>query len=189
MPDGLVSYKIYMDNFPSSLQSQKQSLYLFLFFSHSDRDCQGWNCVYKKWRKKKKKDNQMTRVLPVNPSGEEALRFACMSPQKRAFDCIWKLLWTVSDQKINHSSDYLSKGVCRNGISHLGWLKKDKARDEIILLWIVYCSSALKVIQSGNTFFSRKPPRLRYLFYPNSVSWGRDSLSQSFIYVWVVKSW
>lgn len=172
MPDGLVSYKIYMDNFPSSLQSQKQSLYLFLFLffpivTEIVRAETVWE--YKKWRKKKKKDNQVTRVLPVNPSGEEALRFACMSPQKRAFDYIWRLLWTLSDQKINHSSDYLSKGVCRNGISHLGWLKKDKARDEIILLWIVYCSSALKVIQSGNTFFSRKPHRLRYLFYPNSV--------------------
>lgn len=57
MPDGLVSYKIYMDNFPSSLQSQKQSLYLFLFFfSHSDRDCQGWNCVrVQKMKEKKKK--------------------------------------------------------------------------------------------------------------------------------------
>lgn len=189
MPDGLVSYKIYMDNFPSSLQSQKQSLYLFLFFPIVTEIVRAETVCTKNEEKRKKKDNQMTRVLPVNPSGEEALRFACMPPQKRAFDYIWRLLWTVSDQKINHSSDYLSKGVCRNGISHLGWLKKDKARDEIILLWIVYCSSALKVIQSGNTFFSRKPPRLRYLFYPNSVSWGRDSLSQSFIYVWVVKSW
>lgn len=154
----------------SPITEAKSLPFSFSFFSHSDRDCQGWNCVrVQKMKKKKKKDNQVTRVLPVNPSGEEALRFACMSPQKRAFDYIWRLLWTLSDQKINHSSDYLSKGVCRNGISHLGWLKKDKARDEIMLLWIVYCSSALKVIQSGNTFFSRKPHRLRYLFYPNSV--------------------
>jgi len=34
----------------------------------------------------------VTRVLPVNPSGEDVLRFACMSPQKRAFDYIWRLL-------------------------------------------------------------------------------------------------